>query len=216
MPYGSGNQTLSIAYNQTFTSSDANKHYKDILSTGIYWGGAVSITGANTVSIAPFILLIQCTTGEVVRVQTTAAVTVTTTETTAEYIVYSLSWANSATNFGTFSAKDDDGNFNGNDIYSNEIVFGKASYGGGVITSINLLNRSYPVFDINKNLYVVGVAAFRDDVNIAGILSCDTEIVLPVDVAPGTPVKGSCYFDSATSKLYVYTGAAWISTTLAP
>ena len=34
-------------------------------------------------------------------------------------------------------------------------------------------------------------------------------------VRPGSPVTGSCYFDSAGPRIYVYTGAAWVSTLLA-
>jgi hypothetical protein len=210
-------EILSIAYSQEASSSNFNKHFSDILSTGIYYGGAVSITGANTVSIDPFILLYQCTTGEIVRVYRNTTTTVTTTETTAEYIVYSLSWINDSTNTGSFSAKSDDGNFNGNNIYANEIVFGKAVYGGGIITSIDLTNRSFPLYDTtNFNLTVKGDAQINGAVTLLDILQCGSDIILPVDSAPSSPVKGSCYFDSVTSKLYIYTGAAWISTTLAP
>lgn len=214
--YGPGNQTLNISYTQNFTSSDVNKHYRDAISTGILWGGSITTTGSDTIDVAPFILLYQCTTGELIRVQSVSSVAVTTTETTAEYLVYNLSWANDATNYGTFSAKADDGNFNGNDIYANEIVFGKVVYGGGIITSVDLTNRSYPLYDVNKNLFIKNDSDMRGNVTIGEVLQCGTDIILPVDSAPSSPVKGSCYFDSATSKLWIYTGAAWIQTTLAP
>ena len=214
MPYGSGNQTLNISYTQNSTASNVNKHYRDVIQTGIVWGGALSITGGGaTVDIAPFILSIQCSTGEVVRVQTTSVVTVTPTA-ALPYIIYRLTWTNDAANYGTFEVLADDGNFNGNTVYANDIVFGLCGFTGPLVTSLISTNRSYAAYDKNKDLHVGRDAVVVRNATIGAILQCGTNIVLPVDAAPAGPVKGSCYFDSVANKLYVHNGVGWKSTTL--
>jgi hypothetical protein len=147
---GEGNQELIFSYDHDATSSDFNKKFNKILKPGVYWGGGLTNPSGHDVDIANFILLIECSSGEMVRVQTSAIASVTVAEATP-YIVYTLSWVNDENNAGTFRADSDDGNFNGNNIYENEIVLGKATYSGGVITGFDYTEKTIGSIDLLNN-----------------------------------------------------------------
>lgn len=224
MSAGSGDQTLTFPYTFDLDADVINRYLYKILQPGITEGGLLTNPSGDDVTIAPFTLFFQCSTGEMVKVQTTSDVTITTTETDC-YLVYTLNWDDSTDHFGTFRADESA------DIFSNEIIFGKAIYTLGSITGFDYTERSYALVDVDKNVNVSGDLTCHNDttikndltvendlvvtnnVTITEVLTCGDDIVLPSSAAT-TPVSGSCYFDDATDTLFVYNGVGWVSTVL--
>lgn len=86
-----------------------------------------------------------------------------------------------------------------------------ATFPAGTYAPRTVENKTGIVYDAAKTKIL-----FAEDINKANdeIVALQTFTRLP-GAAPASPVAGSAYFDTATNKLYVYTGAAWKFATLA-
>jgi len=221
---GLGDQQLSFAYDHAATASEFNKRLTDIIKPGLYKGGLLTNPSGDNVEIATFTALVRCSSDELVKVETSTAVTISVSE-LKPYVTYILHWQDDKDNSGDFSSKADDGLFNGSEIFSNEIVFGKAIYSGGVITGFDYTDRTRGTCDadgniwVDSNISIKGNASIQQNATVGGnvtisqVLSCNGAINLPTAI-PSSPTTGSCYFDSVTGTLYIYDGSAWLSTVL--
>lgn len=131
-----GNQTVTIKYQDRVDSPIVNARCLNIRPAGIYIGGYLSITGANTVSVSP----LECEIGDgtyQVKVKTGSAVTVTCTKGSAEVVILRWTYTGSASqDYMELLAT--------NSPAANDLIVGKVVYTGAAITSVTYGDSTYP------------------------------------------------------------------------
>ena len=144
-----GNQTIYTIYAQDATSSNFNKRFSKIVQEGVYDGGTLCIDSGDDILIGVFTAYARSSSGEAVKIETSSTVSVTLAEATP-YVIGRFVWANNASNYLDFYA------VASGDIASNDIVFGKGVYVGGVLTSFDYDDKTYGLIDSDKNVYISG------------------------------------------------------------
>jgi len=132
MPANVGSQTVTIKYHSPVDSSVVNKRFKDIRPVGIYSGGYLTITGADTVSLSPLVCEITDGTHQV-RVETASSVTVTLTEGVSDYVVLRWTYTGSESDYMEILAVGTPSTY--------DLVVGKGIWSGGSLSSIDYGER---------------------------------------------------------------------------
>jgi hypothetical protein len=152
-----GTQKVSIAYNDTATTQTFNQINHKVLKDGIYDGGSLSHL-SGVITLAPFVSSLRTSTGEAVNIKTTSNITVDTSLPVTEsnpfadvselkpYIVGNFTWEN-AVRYLDFSAK------GSGELYSNDVIFAKTLFSGGVITEFDYTEKTYGTHDQDSNSY---------------------------------------------------------------
>lgn len=135
MPANVGSQTVSVKYHDPVDSYIVNERHDEVRERGIYSGGYLTVTGANTVSLSALV----CEIGDAnyqVKVKTSAAVSITCSSVNV-YIVLRWTYSGDASaDYMDFIAT--------NSPASNDLIVGKVVYSGGVASSIDYGDATYP------------------------------------------------------------------------
>jgi hypothetical protein len=149
-----GNQYITFDYKHPATGSAFNTSLREAVKPGLYSGGQISITGANEISIAPFVVYIKTgtlyTDAKLIRIETRSAVTLTITESTP-VIALTFTWQDVSENWLDFNQRT-----SGSAPLTNEICLGECEFTASVITSINTECVTRGLLDEDGNAYVDG------------------------------------------------------------
>lgn len=125
-----GSQTITIDYEAPLRASSVNKINYELHQKGIYNGGTLTKVDADTVRLSALTCyIIDSSTGNGVRVETSSTVDVDVTETTADYIVLRYNWSNAADNYMDVLA------VAYADIDADDIIVGKACFHSSTLQS---------------------------------------------------------------------------------
>lgn len=142
-----GAQILSFDYKHQLTGELFNRKAYGMVVPGIYKGGVVTITGSNTISIAPFTAFINSDDDKTLQVETTLAVSLTISEVTPIVYIY-YEYAESIQNYVDFRQRADTGS-----PTNNEVTICKCIFSSGSISSINQSEQyqTYTTLDEDYN-----------------------------------------------------------------
>ncbi len=143
MPANTGNQTVTILFNQPANSGVVNKRNVNIKSIGIYSGGYVTFAGA-VATISPLICEITDGTYQV-RVQTADAVNLTMSSATP-YIVLRWAYVGTTSDYMEILQKA------AADIEANDLIVGKCTFSGSNISGV-LYNATDTYYAARGTLY---------------------------------------------------------------
>lgn len=134
-----GNQVLTFDYKNVGTSQSFNRLFYNILSSGIYEGGEVTITDvSNQVKISKFVSLIKDDNNKVAtRVETQEDVVLTVSN-SQPFIIGQFIWQNVEENYMDIKAV----SYAEMSTLSNIIIFGRAVYSGTVLQKIDTTRKT--------------------------------------------------------------------------
>jgi len=133
-----GNQTLTFKYQQPSTSESFNNLLYNILPTGIYDRGTLSIIDNSTIRVSPIEVLISDSTFEVsIKCKTELDVDITVTEPTP-YVIMRLEWENTDPNYVDFLSVSFE------DLQDTDIILGKAVYENCFLGTRSALMQNLP------------------------------------------------------------------------
>jgi hypothetical protein len=132
-----GNQYITFDYRHPATGRDFNTVLRGAIQPGIYEGGEITITGANTVSIAPFIAYLYSSTDKLVRVETRTAVALTIAESTPVLSI-TLPWADVVENWLDWNQR-----AHGSTVITNEVCLGEMIFVDSAINSIDYTVKNW-------------------------------------------------------------------------
>ncbi len=153
-----GNQIIYIQHDGSASSSNICKQFKDIIEEGIISGGELTHLSGNTINLAPCVVTFRCSTGELIKLETSENIEIEVSEENP-YIIGNFTWVNTLNNYADFLSKSFE------DLYENDVIFGKAVYETGSITSISFEEKT--IFDKTTSI-----------VNIENIKTKQTEKVI--------------------------------------
>ena len=134
-----GNQVLTFDYKNVGTSQSFNRLFYNILSSGIYEGGEVTITDvSNQVKISKFVSLIKDDNNKVAtRVETQEDIVLTVSN-SQPFIIGQFIWQNVEENYMDIKAV----SYAEMSTLSNIIIFGRAVYSGTVLQKIDTTRKT--------------------------------------------------------------------------
>ena len=172
-----GNQQITYKYSNPVDSENFNKYMNRIIKDGVYDGGLLSMDG-TTLRIAPFIIFCRTSSGQGVRIETTANVEsdlssgtplIPVTEANP-LVVCNFPWLNNPTNYLDWSAK------NSGTLVDNDIVFGAALFSGGSVVGFEYGLKTWGLFDQEGNVYVKKNLIVSEEFQHSGIMAIQKEV----------------------------------------
>ena len=131
-----GDQLIYFRYNQPLISSDLGKLLHNIIKPGVYYGGLMSITSGNVISIGVLDVMCETSSNQVVHIKTQSVVPLTIAEATP-YVVCNFTWVDSTSNYLDFTAKAY------GDILANDVILGKGVYVANILTSFSYTKKTW-------------------------------------------------------------------------
>jgi hypothetical protein len=192
-----GNQYITFDYRHPATAKDFNTLLKGAIKPGIYSGGTITITGANTISIAPFIAYLYSSTDKLVRVETRTAVALTIAESTPVLSI-TFPWANVAENWLDWNQR-----AHASAVITNEVCLGEMVFVANAINSIdytvknwgkqlisNVIDGISPMSITSETLVEHLNADMVDDAHksIDGTFASNSDLLIPTEKAVKTYV----------------------------
>lgn len=136
-----GNQTLTFKYRQPSNAESFNNLLYNILPSGIYSGGSISIVNDTTARISILEALISDSVSEVtIKCATSLEIDVSVSESTP-FIIMRLEWENSPNNYVDFLSVSLE------DIRDTDLILGKAVYISTVFSEVDYSIKSLPSFE---------------------------------------------------------------------
>jgi len=137
MPANVGDQTVTIIFRAAANSSIVNKRQKQIIPTGIYSGGYLTVVDASHASLSPLACEIGDGTHQV-RIETAETINLVVTSATS-YVVLRWSYTGSADDFMEILA------VAAGSVQINDLVIGRCTFdGGGNLNGFNYVDSSHP------------------------------------------------------------------------
>lgn len=172
-----GNQYITFDYRHPATGRDFNTLLRGGIKPGIYSGGTITITGANTISIAPFIAYLYSSTDKLVRVETRTAVALTITESTPVLSI-TYPWADVAENWLDWNQR-----AHGSAPITNEVCLGEMVFVANAINSIDYTVKNWGKqleSDVTTGQSPITVTSTTKvtNLNVDQVDSCDVETYL--------------------------------------
>lgn len=177
-----GNQYITFDYKHPATAKDFNTLLKGAIKPGIYSGGDITITGANTISVAPFIAYLYSDTDKLVRVETRLAVALTIAESTPVLSI-TLPWANVVENWLDWNQR-----AHGSAVITNEVCLGEMVFVANAINSIDYTVKNYGLYNEDGVLRIpiaTGTAPIEvnsitkvSNLNVDKIDDCDVQTTM--------------------------------------
>lgn len=177
-----GNQYITFDYRHPATGKDFNTLLRAGIKPGIYSGGAITITGANTITIDPFVAYLKVSTDKLVRVETKTVVSLTITESTP-ILSLTYTWSDTIENWLDWNQR-----AVGSAVITNEVCLCKMVFVANVISSIDYTVRDYglynedgilriPIADGTAPLAITSTTKVSN-LNVDKIDDCDVETSL--------------------------------------
>jgi hypothetical protein len=132
-----GDQYITFDYKHPATGRAFNTLLREGIQPGVYSGGAITITGGNSISIAPFVAYVKSQSDKLVRIETRTAISLGITESTPVLSI-TFSWADVSEVWTDFNQR-----ASGSSPITYEVCLGKMIFGGGIITGIDYSVKNY-------------------------------------------------------------------------
>ena len=171
-----GNQTIVYKHQNPTDAENFNKYMCEIIKSGIYNGGLLSMNG-DVLRVAAFTTFFQTSAGQGVKIFTSQNVEsdlnagtplIPVTE-IAPYIVANFTWVNQDANYLDFYAKAI------GDIYDDDIVFGKSLWSAGSIVGFSYSEKTWGIIDQQGNIYAKNLI-LKESISYSGIQEYPREI----------------------------------------
>jgi hypothetical protein len=135
-----GNQYITFDYRHPAKGSDFNTLLREGIKPGVYSGGDITITGGNTISIAPFVAYLNTGTDKMIRVETRSAVALTITESTPVLSI-TYTWQDVSEDWLDWNQR-----ASGSAKITNEVCLGEMVFISNLIDSIDYSLRDYGLY----------------------------------------------------------------------
>lgn len=145
-----GAQEITFDYKEPLQGKEFNKLLKNTVKPGIYEEGTLTRISDTSVQIAPFVAYLNVDTDKLVRVQTSAVVTVTVSPVNNLIYMY-YEWDDVIENWVNFEVRSAT-----DSPIVNEIKIGKCNFAGSVLVDFDysISYRDFGLFDVNYNTYL--------------------------------------------------------------